>query len=441
MRHVHIKPRVKLAAACLAAVLATLPAGSAKSDDRIVISTDTKAKKGLYPIAVPMPASGDPVLSQLVTQVQSFDLAVSSWFKVLDPKSFLADLRTEGMGIDPQRWKDVGAFGVIKTNVTVSGGNATLQFKLYEVEKGAAPVLERQYTGSSNDVRKLVHQWANEVVKHFTGELGFFGSQMTFSNSKKVYVMDFDGNGVYSVTKNDAINILPTLAPSGRDVAFTSYMRGNPDLYVVDTGGGRPRRVAKYNGMNTGAAWSPDGSRFAITLSRDGNAEIYLINAADGAVLRRLTDNRYIDTSPSFSPGGDEIAFVSNREGSPQIFVMKADGSNQRRVSTIGNWNQTPAWSPRPGERILAYTARDDASSRFDIITHDLNTGKLTRITQNQGNNEEPTWAPNGRVLAFSSTRSAGRGIYLANADGTGEHHLVYKGTGTSVDWGPLPSK
>jgi TolB protein len=442
MRHLHVEYRVRLAAITVAAAcVLTLPAGTARSQDRMVITTETKARRGLYPMAVPMPVTGDPALSQLVTQVQAFDLNVSSWFKVLDPKSFLADLRTEGMAIDPQRWKDVGAFGVIKTNVTVSGGTATIQFKLYEVEKGATPVLERQYSGPASEARKLVHQWCNEVVRHFTGEPGFFGSRMAFSNSKKVYVMDFDGNGVYSVTKNDAINLLPAMSPSGGEVAFTSYMRGNPDLYVVSSGGGRPRRVAKYNGMNTGAAWHPGGSKFAITLSRDGNAEIYVINASDGAILSRLTNNRYIDTSPAFSPGGDEIAFVSNREGSPQIFVMKADGSGQRRVSTIGNWNQTPAWSPKKGARVLAYTARDDTSSRFDIITHDLNTGKLTRITQNQGNNEEPTWSPDGNVLAFSSTRSSGRGIYLANADGTGEHHLVYRGTGTSVDWGPLPKQ
>jgi TolB protein len=90
---------------------------------------------------------------------------------------------------------------------------------------------------------------------------------------------------------------------------------------------------------------------------------------------------------------------------------------------------------------VLAYTARDDASGHFDILTLDLTNGKLTRITQNQGNNEEPTWSPNGRVLAFSSNRPGGQGIYLANADGTGDQHVVYKGTGTSVDWGPMPSQ
>jgi TolB protein len=55
--------------------------------------------------------------------------------------------------------------------------------------------------------------------------------------------------------------------------------------------------------------------------------------------------------------------------------------------------------------------------------------------------NEEPSWAPNGRAIAFASTRPGGAGIYLANADGTGDAVKVWSGVGTSVDWGPTPSQ
>ncbi|MBI4511099.1 MAG: PD40 domain-containing protein [Deltaproteobacteria bacterium] len=415
----------------------------AHAEGPVVINVETKAKRGLYPMAVPTPFDGDPVLAKLVAEVQAFDLNASSWFTVLDPQSFLADLKKEGMSIEPRHWKDVGAFGVIKSRVVSSGAEVTIQFKLYELEKGAIPALEREYRGPQDQVRKLVHKWCNEVVKHFTREPGFFRSSIAFTaenrSGRSIYVMDFDGHGARSLTNNSSINILPAIAPSGTRVAFTSYMRGNPDLYVTSTAGGRPRRITKFPGMNTGASWSPDGSKIALTLTTDGNPEIYVVSAQSGGILARLTSNRYIDTSPAWSPDGSEIAFVSNREGSPQVFVMSADGSSQRRVSLVGNYNQTPSWCPRKGTRILAYTARDDASGRFDIVTLDLATGTMTRITQGQGNNEEPTWAPGGRVIAFASRRAGGSGIYLANADGSGEQRLVYRGNATSPDWGPVP--
>lgn len=416
---------------------------AAPADDTTVVIDVNNTKRILYPIAVPI-GSGDAASAKAVAEVASFDLGVSGWFRVLDPRSFLADLGKEALEIEPPKWKDVGAFGVMKYRVTSSGGKVEITFKLYEVEKGNTAVLSRTYSGEARELRGLVHKWCNDVVKYYTGEEGFFGSKIAFvtkrkGGGKRILAMDFDGQSVYGLTRNSSLNILPAWSPSGGQVAFTSYMRRNPDLYIVGAGGGRPKKVASYYGMNTGASWSPDGSKLAVTLSRDGNPEIYLINAANGSVVSRLTNNRAIDTSPTFSPDGKEIAFVSDRDGGPQIFVMTASGGNQRRVSFNGNYNTTPDWSPRKGSRTIAYTTRDGGV--YDIVTIDLNANnKMTRITQGEGVNEEPSFAPNGMAIAFSSSgRKGGSGIYLANADGTGDARKVWSGSATSVDWGPTP--
>src|SRR5574339_543733 len=84
--------------------LATLPAAPARAaGEKTIIDSDTKAKKGLYPIAVPAPA----------------------------------DFGAEGLSIEPQKWKDVGAFGVVKAKVERQGGNVKITAKLYEIDKGA----------------------------------------------------------------------------------------------------------------------------------------------------------------------------------------------------------------------------------------------------------------------------------------------------------------
>jgi len=399
-------------------------------------------KRTLYPIAIPVGANSDLASSRKVVKVATFDLGVAGWFKVLDSRSFLADLAKERLDIVPQKWKDVGAFGVIKHRVSVRGGRLEIEFRLFEVEKGNSPVLKRTFKGTERDLRKLVHKFCNEVVLYYTGEKGFFGSKIAFvtksrKRKSRVMAMDFDGHGTYTLTRNRSINILPAWSPGGGKVAFTSYMRRNPDLYIVGAGGGRPKRISKHYGMNTGAAWSPDGRKLAVTLSKDGNPELYVISASSGKIIRRLTKNRAIDTSAAWSPNGKEIAFVSDRNGGPQIFVMSASGGGARQVSRNGSYNTTPVWAPRKGTRLLAYTTRD--GGHFDIVTLDLTTGVMARITQNEGNNEEPSFSPNGRAIAFASQRKSGAGIYMANADGTGKARRVWKGYATSIDWGPTP--
>lgn len=441
-----IFPRIAVLSAIVAMLCCISPKLSMADDDFVI--DVSKPKRSRYPLALPISVGGDRKTAAEVLKVAAFDLNIAGWFKVMDPKGFLANLKSEGMGIEPEAWKNVGAFGVIKFKTKVSGGRVQLDFKLYEIEKGAQPVLQKSFRGDAKDVRKLTHLWCNEVVKHFTGDSGFFGSKIVFVTkgtkyrrrpTKRILAMDFDGAAVHSMSRNTSINILPAWSPRGDKLAYTSYMRDNPDLYVVSAKGGRPKRISRYRGMNTGAAWSPDGSKLAITLSKDGNPEIYIISASTGKTISRLTRNRHIDTSPAWSPDGKEIAFVSDREGGPQIFVMNANGSNQRRVSMNGSYNTTPAWSPAKGQRVVAYTTRD--GKNFDIITLDLASKKLTRITQNEGSNEEPSFAPNGRVLAFSSARKGGAGIYLANADGSGNAVRVYKGSVTSIDWGPAPKQ
>src|SRR5882724_10879299 len=97
-------------------------------------------KKGLYPIAAPVAPEGDAVAKQ-IAQVESFDMQVAGPFKVLDPASFLADTKAEGIGIEVQKWKDVGAYGVMKYKVSGS----SIEFRLYEMSKGNTASLTKTY--------------------------------------------------------------------------------------------------------------------------------------------------------------------------------------------------------------------------------------------------------------------------------------------------------
>jgi TolB protein len=426
----------KSIAAALLAVCAGAFALRARADEPSggVVIDVSGAKRVLYPIAVPLSVDGDAGVAREVAQTASFDLSVASVFKVLDPQGFLADQKAEGLTIDPQKWKDVGAFGVIKYRVSAT----EIEFRLYEISKGTTSVLHKTYPLSGN-ARLIAHRWCNEVFKYYTGEPGFFGSKLAFTakgaGTSAIWAMDFDGKNAYKISNNSSQNILPSWSPSGGKVAYTSFMRNNPDLYVAPAGGGRPAQLSVQRGMNTGASWSPDGKQIALTLSKDGNPEIYVINSADGSIVRRITNDKAIDTSPAWSPDGSQLAFVSDRNGGPQIFVVSASGGGARQVSFNGSYNTTPTWSPRPGKHIIAYTTRDNGV--YDIVALDLDAKSTIRITQNEGSNEEPAFSPNGRAIAFAR---AGQGVFIANADGSGKAVKVWSGAATGIDWGPAPA-
>src|SRR5438034_10187768 len=63
-----------------------------------VVIDITGGRRDLYKIAVPR-LVGDAVTGVQVAEVVSGDLGISGWFKVIDPRSFLANLNAEGTSI------------------------------------------------------------------------------------------------------------------------------------------------------------------------------------------------------------------------------------------------------------------------------------------------------------------------------------------------------
>ncbi|MFI5290968.1 MAG: Tol-Pal system beta propeller repeat protein TolB, partial [Polyangia bacterium] len=280
----------------------------------------TAGGTNLYKLAIPLPIGdyGPQRLAKMVQEVASNDLSLAGFFRVLDPKAYLANLAAEGLSINPPDWTNIGAAGVIKARVTPFGDNVSFEFRLYDVSQGNQPVLTKSYRGTMANARLLVHQWASDVVKYYTGEDSFFNSRIAFSSGasgrrRDLMVMDWDGAGVHAIT-NRSQNLMPAWSPSGAELAFTSYLGGKPDLYLIAAGGGRPKLLSARPGLNMGAAFSPDGREICATLSQDGNSELYLLSTA-GAIIKRLTHTPFIDTSCSWSPDGKRIAFVSDRFG------------------------------------------------------------------------------------------------------------------------------
>jgi TolB protein len=394
-----------------------------------------------FPIAIPemrlAPGASDKTNAALLTKVVRDDLALSGAFQVLDSKGFID---TDGITLSTVKfpdWLNVGAAGLAKMQLKDDGGKWSVEVHGFEVA-AQKEGLTKTLSGGKDNVRFLAHEISDEIFRYFTGEPGVFKTKIAFvqkvAGEKQIFVMDMDGNNAVQETKGGGLNLLPSWAPDGRSLLFTSYRMDNPDLFEVMLADGSLKKISSRPGLNTGGKVSPDGSKIALTLSQDGNSEVYTIDRA-GNVVKRLTTSWGIDTSPSWSPDGRNIAFVSSREGNPQIFIMGADGGDPKRITFQGNYNQTPAFSPRGTH--IAFTARDERNV-FDIFVYDLRTKEIKRVTQDQGNNEEPSFSPNGRLLVFSTTRGGGRQLVISNLDGTHQTVVTAGGEHSSPAWGPF---
>jgi TolB protein len=177
--------------------------------------------------------------------------------------------------------------------------------------------------------------------------------------------------------------------------------------------------------------WSPDGTRLCFMSNRDGNPEIYVANR-DGSNVRRLTNHPAGDTTCTWSPSGTQIAFVSDRTGPPQLYVIGADGLGLQKLPISESYCDRPTWSPAPYNEI-AFTSRTGPG--FDIKVYDVGAKTVHALTFGEGSNESPSWAANGRHLAFSSNRAGKTQIFTVGRDGKNVRQITRSGNNYKPDW------
>jgi TolB protein len=342
------------------------------------------------------------------------------------------------------RWRELNADGVIIGAVEKTAAGVRVEVRLFNV-RSRQQVFAKEYSGSVANRRLYAHTVSDDIHQQQRALRGVARTKLTFNSDrsgermsgtvenrtvKEVYISDYDGESQRQVTTNRSLNINSVWSNDGRSIAYTSYRRGPPNIFIANIYEGTSLELTKGEQSWT-PAWSPDGTRIAFSSTRDGNPEIYVANR-DGSNVRRLTNHQANDITPTWSPSGTQIAFTSSRRGEPQIWVMSATDGLGLTQLTSESYADRPTWSPGPANEI-AYAARTGPGQDIRVI--DVATKQVRQLTFSEGTNESPAFAPNGRHLAFSSTRLGKTQIFTLARDGKDLRQVTRVGNNYQPDW------
>ena len=408
---------------------------------------------GLPPkLAVPdfIATGGDAELAaaaRLMSEVLWDDLNFEREFYLISRdtyKTIPAPTAIEQVPLD--RWKELGADGLVIGAVRRTGDTLVVQVRLVEVASGRA-AFSKEYSGRLSNPRFFAHTIADEIHQDQRNLRGVARTKLAFASNRagdqmqgptdmrgvqNIYMTDYDGANQRRITVARTLELSPVWSPDAQSIAYTSYVSGFPDIIVADIYKGRSSKPARgtERAHNFLPVFSPDGTRIAFMSNRDGNPEIYVMNR-DGSGLRRLTNHPENDVTPTWSPTGNQLAFTSNRTGRPQIWIMDADGSGQQRI-TSESWCDRPTWSPAPFNEI-AYASQ--AGGGYDIRIFDFATRSVKSITNGEGSNESPTFSPNGRHVAFASSRNGKYQIFTLSRTGENLRQITKSGDNRFPNW------
>jgi TolB protein len=369
-------------------------------------------------------AKGD-TLSIELADLLSDTLEFTGYFKILDRGAFLVDPKNPDIiasQINFRNWTAIGTETLVTGGISVNQELFELDLRLFDTVQGKL-LIGKRYKGRAENLRKVIRRFCGEVMVHLTGDRGVFDSKIAFisalGGTKEIYICEFDGYNMQQFTHHGDITLFPAWSSDSKWIAYTSYVRGSPDLFINHVTE-KKGVVLDKKGIQITPAWVPGRFELAATLSFSGDQEIYLLTG-EGKIIKRLTNSRGIDVEPAWSPDGKQLAFVSKRSGTPQIYIKDIKSERVRRLTFNGRYNTQPSWSPK-GDRI-AYSAMN--GGRNDICTIKIDGSEWVRLTENQGDNEAPSWSPDGSLIVFSSTREGRSKIYVMTAFGTDQRRLI----------------
>jgi len=430
---------------------ATQPEQAREGSSRITGQSGGKPKLAVPDFLAATPDAESKAIAATIGQVLWADLDFEREYYMV-PRDTYASIPVPASidAVPFDRWKELGADGLVIGAVRKTATGVTVQVKLYNVA-GQTAAFSKEYSGTAANPRIFAHTISDEIHKQQRNLNGVARTKLTFSSDrdgermkgtvydrriKEIYIADYDGANPRRITVNRSLNINPVWSSDGKAIAYTSYRRANfPDIYIQRIYEGTPPESPAHGTdriHNFLPAWSPDGTRIAFMTNRDGNQEIYVMDA-NGSNLRRITRHPGIDATPTWSPAGNQIAFTSDRSGSPQIYIVDADGLDQpRRITSNESWADRATWSPAPFNEI-AYAARSGPG--FDIKIYEVATGTTKTITSGEGSNESPAFSPTGRYLAFASTRLGNQQIFVVGRDGNGLRQVTKEGNNFTPNW------
>ncbi len=310
----------------------------------------------------------------------------------------------------------------------------------------------------SPDGNQVVYEWDGPAQNHWD-----------------IYVKGVGADTPLRLTDNAAPSVGPAWSPDGRAVAFRRFFdKDKTEILTIPPAGGRERIVSDDPRTCGPLAWSAD-SRWIVTSYCEkppGPAELVALDAANGAMHRLTTPPRenWGDSDPAPSPDGASIVFSRDLGSTSELYRQKLSPEfrpvgDPEPMTAHHRWTGMPAFTPHGEAVVYSSGIKDDVANlwvlplspagparpllpsansnyqpaisrrhnrlafatgrifRVDTWRQDVSpdfkpAGAPVRLISSTHTDYNAQYSPDGRRIAFHSTRSGASEIWVADAEG-----------------------
>ncbi len=212
-------------------------------------------------------------------------------------------------------------------------------------------------------------------------------------------------------------DVRPAISPDGKTLGFVRSVAGAVmGIYLMPVAGGEPRRLTGFEEWAVDFAWTADSRDVVYTTNRLGFTTLWRLPVA-GGTRRRVTDAGYDVASPAIALAENRMAFARRTITMNLWRVDLGQPGPPRKLAGTTRTQKAPHFSP-DGKRLAFESSR---SGWNEVWTSDSEGGNLVQLTSMGALDTfagTPRWSPDGAEIVFDARPGSNPDIFVVNAQG-----------------------
>jgi Tol biopolymer transport system component len=233
------------------------------------------------------------------------------------------------------------------------------------------------------------------------------GNENQFSQQTWLFIGDIawvsDRKGlVFDASDHESTSV------DSKQLWFVSYPEGEANRITND--------LNNYDGVSV-----TSDSRRLVTLQSETTGNIWLANTSDQGPTQLTIGSGRVDGHGGVAWTADgQIVYSSQASGQMDLWIMKADGSNQRQITTNSRNNHHPAVTP--DGRYIVFTS--DRRGTPNIWRVDIDGSNPKQLTSGSGETN-PNCTPDGKGVVYTLLGAGKPTVWRVSIDGGAPQQLI----------------
>lgn len=206
---------------------------------------------------------------------------------------------------------------------------------------------------------------------------------------------------------------------------------------VVDSDGFNDKPLTK-NGLSLSPSWHPNGRKLIYSKFLEGGKGTQLQEVDFATGRTRVISGGGLNITPTYSHDGRYVVYASGNESGTDLMMTAVDspGVVQRLTFGRGSDNGSPTFSP-DGRKIAFFSSRSRFPQIYTMDTDGTNVQLLTPFTPGvRSYRAAPDWSPDGRAVAFEQQMGDFQ-VWMIDIRDKESRQLTSEGENEGPSWAP----